>query len=220
MLVNESIWIKDVLTSLSKDQIDPVANIGSSSHYFRTQVQPHIDHNVFHPLVLRSIRIYSLDVKSADGVDIVVDLEHGSIPESIKKRFRLVVCSNLLEHVIDRQAVLHNTEEILDAGGFALITVPYRYPKHLDPLDTMYRPTPLELYKSFPENKFVLRSQAVIRCGTLYRNIVGTPLGLVRRVARLFVPVPYRTWLGNVYTIPWMFRDVSVSCLLLQKNGA
>jgi SAM-dependent methyltransferase len=56
-----------------------------------------------------------------------------------------VLCTNLLEHVLDRAATLENTKRVVRPGGLLLLTVPLRYPLHADPIDTGYRPRAREL---------------------------------------------------------------------------
>src|SRR5205085_4736707 len=53
-------------------------------------------------------------------------------------------------HVTDRQIVCAAIWSLLPPGGFLILTVPYRFPYHEDPIDTMFRPSVEELAQLFP----------------------------------------------------------------------
>ena len=59
------------------------------------------------------------------------------------------MCTNLLEHIDNKDIIINTIDKILKKGAYCLITVPYNYPYHLDPIDTMYRPKPKEIFNLF-----------------------------------------------------------------------
>jgi SAM-dependent methyltransferase len=142
MIVDESIWIRDALASLALPADTTVLDIGSSTLAFRTEVQPHIDRNVFAPLRERGFKIFHLDAKPEPGVDIVADMTR---LDSLDRSFDVVLCTSLLEHVTDRYEVVKNIKNLVAPRGLLLLTVPRRYPIHHDPIDTGFRPTADEL---------------------------------------------------------------------------
>lgn len=142
MFVDESFWIKRVLSRLPLRDDMTVLDIGSSTLEFRTVVQPHIDENVFAPLRQRGLRIQHLDARQAPGVDIVADV---TALDRVEGRFDLVLCANLLEHVVDRTETIKNVKRLVNPEGALVLTVPNRYPLHDDPIDTGFRPTEREL---------------------------------------------------------------------------
>ena len=75
-------------------------------------------------------------------MDIVCDVTDPSVPpQSITgRRFALVLCTNLLEHVTDRERVVIAVSDLVAADGYLLVTVPQVYRYHEDPIDTGYRP--------------------------------------------------------------------------------
>jgi SAM-dependent methyltransferase len=150
MFREESIWIKNALLRLKPaPSNNEVANIGSSTDYFRKIIQPHIHHNIIDTLETNGWKVLNVDMKQEDGVDLVADVTNTSFASPFKHRFALTICTNLLEHVQDINLVVSNLIAITRPGGHILITVPYKYKIHLDPIDNGLRPTPQEIYKLF-----------------------------------------------------------------------
>ncbi len=149
-----------------------VLDVGSSTLAFRTEVQPHIDEHVFKPLRERQLRIQHLDAKADAGVDIVADVTL----EGVEGCYDLVICTNLLEHVVDRTLVVGNLKRLVAPGGLLLLTVPRRYPIHHDPIDTGFRPTTrglVELVRFgnvFEEATLTVRSPEYYRGKRWYRR--------------------------------------------------
>jgi len=83
------------------------------------------------------------------GVDLVADVTKEDFSEPFKERFALTICTNLLEHVEDIKLVAKNLIAITQSGGHLLITVPYKYKLHYDPIDNGFRPTPQQIVDLF-----------------------------------------------------------------------
>ena len=150
MFKEESEWIKNAINLLKLDNASIVLDIGASDLYFRTKIQPHIYSNIYKPLAEKNIKIISCDVKNDIGIDIVSDIcePYNNFFQKINKKFNLVICCNMLEHVIDVDNAIKNVLSVIrDKEGYLLITVPYKYFYHADPIDTMFRPSPDELKK-------------------------------------------------------------------------
>jgi len=146
MFVEESVWIREILSSVPLYAGAEVLDIGSSNREFRTKVQPHIQENILLPLEARGARFTYIDVKDDEGVDLVLDLAIANQPDHIfNKKYDLIICCNILEHVADRSVFMRNLTRFAKEGGHILITAPHRYFRHNDPIDTMYRPLPREL---------------------------------------------------------------------------
>jgi SAM-dependent methyltransferase len=62
--------------------------------------------------------------------------------------FHCVVASEVLEHVPDPQCFVAEIERVLAPGGFVIITVPFMFHRHADPLDC-WRPTADTLFRLF-----------------------------------------------------------------------
>jgi len=164
-----------------------------------------------------------LDAKSDEGVDIVTDLsDRHAISGLAARGFRSILCSNLLEHVVDRAQIARALLEILPPGGYLLVSGPYRYPRHSDPFDSMFRPTPSELANVFLGTR--THAQAIVKDGSYLDEIRRRPLGFIRLLVRLLLPF-YRpgVWRREAIQLgrylPWMFRPFEASCVVLVREG-
>ncbi|MDB5193065.1 MAG: class SAM-dependent methyltransferase [Segetibacter sp.] len=156
MFREESFWIKNAIQKIKpKSGDDEVANIGSSTEYFRKVIQPHIHNNIIDSLQSSGWKVTNVDLKQEPGVDLVADVTKPGFAVPFKDRFALTICTNLLEHVEDINLVARNLIEITRSGGYILITVPFKYKIHLDPIDNGFRPTPqqiVDLFNDVAEN--------------------------------------------------------------------
>ncbi len=151
MFTDESAWIREKLSALALPPNCQVLNIGSSDADF-LKTQPHIEENVLAPLRERGCSILNMDIKSSPAVDIVADIASADLLERTKERFQLVICASLLEHVADRETAIRNIAGITESSGYILVTVPFNYPRHEDPIDTMYRPSAEGLARDFQKH--------------------------------------------------------------------
>lgn len=149
MFREESIWIRNALQKIQPSKNIEVANIGSSTGYFRKVLQPHIHNNVMEPLKDAGWKVLHVDMKDEPGVDLVADVTKHNFSGQFKNRFGLTICTNLLEHVEDIDLVIQNLVNITCNNGYVLITVPNKYKIHYDPIDNGFRPTPFEIASRF-----------------------------------------------------------------------
>lgn len=169
MLKEESIWIREVLKETDLSSVKEILDIGSSTKEFRTLTQPYIDENVFKPLRKQSMLIYYLDKKVDKGIDLVYDVENVRA-EEIGKKFDMVICCSLLEHVKKPDKIATLLIDLVKQDGFLLITVPQAYRYHPDPIDTMFRPTMKELVSMFPGLQVVRKATIRLRDKEKYRR--------------------------------------------------
>lgn len=219
MLAKEAQWFGSRLAELDLAAISPMCNVGSSTGAFRSDTQPWIERAIFGPAQARGLRVDHLDLKSAPGVDIVGDLTEPEFLESLMQRgYRSAFCSNLLEHVTNRDKICAAITQMLPPGGLIFVSCPYRYPYHPDPIDTRFRPDREELRRLFPGA--VEMAGERICCGSYFSGFQGKPGALARAIARLCLPVyqPSTWWLKAQY-LPWLFRSYQATCLVL-RNGA
>jgi hypothetical protein len=195
-------------------------NVGSSTRHFRSEVQPHIEQELFEPLAAGGIRVIHCDMKAADGVDEVGDLLDPSFRARLREHnAQAMICSNLLEHLQDPRAFAEACGDLVVPNGLGFFTVPYNYPYHPDPIDTMFRPSPVELAEILPG--WELERSQVLVSGT-YRDDLrasGRPFGiLLRQIARTALPF-YRAsqWHHIAHRLLWLFRHYSVSMVQLRK---
>jgi 2-polyprenyl-3-methyl-5-hydroxy-6-metoxy-1,4-benzoquinol methylase len=86
----------------------------------------------------------NVDLKHEDGVDVVADVTKDNFSQLVQPA-ALTICTNMLEHVEDIKLVVANLQKVTIKGGYILLTVPYKYKKHLDPIDNMFRSKPMKL---------------------------------------------------------------------------
>ncbi|MCW3110761.1 MAG: class SAM-dependent methyltransferase [Segetibacter sp.] len=152
MFREESLWIKKAIQKLKPvNGNNEVANIGSSTDHFRKVIQPHIHNNIIDTLLATGWKVINVDMKKEQGVDLVADVTKENFAEPFKERFALTICTNLLEHVEDIKLVTKNLVAITRSGGHLLITVPYKYKLHYDPIDNGFRPTPQQIVDLFKD---------------------------------------------------------------------
>jgi hypothetical protein len=209
-------WVRDL--HLPRGTV--CLNIGSSTKEFRERQQPHITERFIRPLENGGITFIHCDLKEADGVDEAGDVFDPRFRTRLREyRARLLICSNLLEHLAEPQRFADACGELLIDGGFGIFSVPHSYPYHPDPIDTMLRLSPGELAAMMPDWT-VLRS-CEIRAGNYWRDLRESGGGwsrLIRQMARVAIPI-YRPhqWRANVSRLLWLSRTYSVSAVLLQK---
>ena len=123
------------------------------------------------PLKSKKISVINVDIKKSAGVDIVADILHKEDRERVRNiSFQNILCSNVLEHVLDVHLFCDALNNLLPEGGNLIVTVPYKYPYHEDPIDNMLRPTVEELSALF--SKLKLSFGEILDCGTVkeYEN--------------------------------------------------
>jgi SAM-dependent methyltransferase len=150
MFRQEAMWIEKVLKSIKPLSGNCLAaNFGSSTTDFRLVLQPHIHQYVITTLEKNNWQVKNIDFKNDIGVDIVADLTNPSIAKEYADYFGLTICTNMLEHVENINITIKNLFATTKSDGYILLTVPYKYKKHLDPIDNMFRPKPIEIYNLF-----------------------------------------------------------------------
>lgn len=222
MRLVEADWIREKLLRLGPEIASPLANLGSSTAFFRSSKKPHIEERLMKPLRDAGFEIVHIDMKAADGVDMVGDLADPNFVASVKaRRFKTLLSSNLFEHVAEPGTMAAQFEDLVPAGGHLIITVPRHYPWHPDPIDTLFRPTPAELAALFPH------------CNPTEGEILedGTVLDeeLAKGIASLVMLPPRWCWLllsgfwrptiarACFARMRYLFKTLAVTCILLTR---
>ena len=185
----EARWLYRQISTFPREQVSPLLNIGSSTRRFREIEQPWTSEELFSPLRASGIDMIHVDFREGDGIDIRADVmgDH-DLPRLKALNAQTVLCCNILEHVQDPQRLAARCIEIVRPNGLVFVTVPFSYPHHRDPIDTMYRPSPEELAKLFAPAK-MMRGE-VLDAGESYRDQVKKrPWILLRHVLR--APAPF-----------------------------
>lgn len=218
MFEAEARWLCRALDGFAPERLSPLLNLGSSSAAFREQTQPWAERRLFGPLRARRIDVVHVDLRELPGVDVRADLnDPADLPRLRRLRPRALLCCNLLEHVADPERLVRNCLGLLESGGLVFATVPFSYPHHRDPIDTMYRPNPAELALLFTGARPL--ETAVIGTGLSYRDDVRErPWILLRQFARF--PVPFLSltrWKRSMAKLYWLVAEYRVTCGVFEK---
>jgi SAM-dependent methyltransferase len=221
MLAAEAKWIGDTLGSLPVNAISPCLNLGSSTAAFRTEVQSYIQQHLIAPNEARGVRFIHADLKKAPGVDVAGDVfDPAYQAELAALRPASILCCNLFEHVRDRLELARICRRIVGPGGHLIVSVPYSFPYHVDPIDTYFRPEPAALAALFPDCTTVA---ADVVADTSYWEELAQ-LGLGRRLLTLgkvllHLPLPFyrwNIWAGKMHRLLWLARPYRVSIVVLR----
>jgi hypothetical protein len=132
-----------------------IVNLGSSTSEFVATHQPYIQVNVISNLK-KIGNVISVDIKNESGVDLIANFlsQDGQVLIKSKKP-KLIIASNLLEHLPDPIQGLQKLIELVPTGSYLLLTGPTRYPFHPDPIDNKFRPTARKIKKLIGNEFFV-----------------------------------------------------------------
>ena len=218
MFEAEARWLCAALDRLAPERLSPLLNLGSSSATFREQTQPWTEQQLFRPLRARGVEIVHVDMRDASGIDVRADLtDPVDLPRLHALGARALLCCNLLEHVNLPERVARHCLEILPKGGLAFVTVPFSYPYHRDPIDTMFRPSPAELGTLFTGAHML--DGAIIGAGMSYRDDVRRrPWILLRHIARFPAPfVSLEKWKRSMTKLYWLAAEYRITCAVFEK---
>lgn len=219
MFAREARWIADRLAAFPAPAISPLIDVGSSTGEFRERAQPWIAGTIFAPLTARGVEITHLDARQGDGIDICGDLlDDADFARLRRTRYRALLCCNILEHVRDAAELARRCTELVMPGGVIVVTAPRSYPRHADPIDTLYRPMPAAMAALF-RGTTVLAAE-IVDVGESYRDEVRRrPWILLRHLARLPFPfVDFGQWRASMQKPYWLFHNYRVSAAVLRRN--
>lgn len=220
MLVEESIWIRQIIELGFDFQGLIIVNLGSSTAHFREVVQPHIYENILFPVISNGGIFLNQDLKASQGVDLPGDIFDESVQAVLAEyQADLLICSNMLEHLEDPSRFIRALSEIMDRGSSIIVTVPFIYPYHPDPIDNYLRPSPTDLADMFDD--FEVIQSAVVKSSNSYFKSISRHglLGFLKLVVRIMLPVRgLHAWIQEWIYLPSIFTHFSVSCVLLRRK--
>ena len=217
MFLAETKWLAGFLKSLSPEDLSPLLNVGSSTAELRETYQPWTEEHLFAPLKARGIEIIHLDSRDGEGIDLKADITNAADLSRIQAmNVRAVLCCNILEHVRDPKRVADHCTEIAGPGGYIFVSVPYSYPRHRDPIDTLYRPTPTELQTVFP-NTHMLAGDIIDAGESYLTQVKKRPWILLRHILRFPFPfIGYEDWRHSMRKPYWLFNNYRVTCAVFK----
>ena len=212
MFEAEAVWLEKLLRERTVEELSPLLNVGSSTRHFREIEQPWTERHLLAPLNRRGIKVIHLDAKHGDGVDVSADiLNPADLPRIRGLRPKSILCCNILEHVEDPRALAQRCIDIVGPGGLIFVTVPYSYPHHRDPIDTLFRPAPESLVPLFRPS--VMAKGEIIDVGESYRGQVRRrPWILLRHVFRFPFPfIGFAGWKRSMAKVYWLFHNYRIT---------
>ena len=217
MLEAEACWLRRALDGFASERLSPLFNLGSGSAAVREAVQPWTEHQLFCPLRARGVEIVHVDMRAGPGVDVRADLtDPADVLRLSGLRPRALLCCSL-EHVAEPDRLARHCLAMLADGGLVFVTMPFSYPHHRDPIDTMYRPTPQQLAGLFAGAR--LLEGTILGTGRSYRDDVRQrPWLLLRHVARF--PVPFLSlekWRRSMAKLYWIAAEYRIICAILER---
>ena len=184
---------------------------------------PHIEKNVFSFLNSRGCRVFHSDFQKYSGVDVVCDLTN---PKSLQfvetlPAPRIILLSNVLEHIPKGylKKVVSNLQSIMSKGDHLIVTVPYRYPYHPDPIDNLFRPSSKELTNLFGSD-FDWLERKEFDIGS-YKDVFYqmSPRKRIGRFLRLFWPFQKpKRYFSNMHRLTFLYRSYESSVIYGIKN--
>lgn len=220
MRIEEAQRIAGIAKELFADKAATVLNIGSSTRHFREVSQPHIEAELLQPLMSAGFSLLHCDMKSDDGVDLVGNVLEASFRDEIADLdVDLLLCCNILEHLADPKIFASACADIVRPGGYIIVSVPYSYPHHADPIDNGLRPNPDELAAMF-QNLDVVKKEIVVSTTYLQDSlrVAGGEKQLLQNLIKLIVPFTgVKRWRSRAHRFLWLWRPYRVSLVVLSK---
>jgi SAM-dependent methyltransferase len=81
---------------------------------------------------LTDISIISMDIDINRNPDIVADISAEFTEEEV---YDYIICSEVLEHVVDPFKAVENIRQLVKTGGEVFVSTPYQFPTHDAPFD-------------------------------------------------------------------------------------
>jgi len=184
---------------------------------------PHIEKNVFSLLESRGCRVVHSDFQKYSGVEVVCDLTNLKSLQFVEElpAPKIILLSNVLEHIPKAylKKVVSNLQSIMSKGDHLIVTVPYRYPYHPDPIDNLFRPSSEELSNLFGNN-FDWLEMKQFDIGSYQDEF--SKMSLKKRLGRflrLFWPLQKpKRYFSNMHRLTFLYRNYASSVIYGIKN--
>lgn len=216
MLYEESLWFKKIIQKHTLPNT-LVLNIGSSTKEFTEITQPYIKTNLLDEFIKKNCVIKNIDIKHAEGVDLVGDVTDPTFVAQLKElNASIIICSNLLEHLSERTKFCNALTEIMNPSTKLIVSVPYSFPYHEDPIDTMYRPNLNELQNAFP--KLVQIEGEIVDCGSFldfsHKNHSFIQKYFSFTKLSIAAAISFFISRKKFDKLSWIFKRVSATCVI------
>jgi len=217
MFKEEAIWLSRSLEKYDCSDLSPLLDVGSSTAEYRTIIQPWIENEIFSPLRKKGVTILHFDRKKEIGIDITGDIESDQFPGQLSPmKFRSIFLCSILEHVVNRQIMAKNIDEVLEEGGLLFITCPFNYPYHRDPIDTLFRPGVEEIHELFP--RMTLVSQELVNCYRYHESLIKNFQLLSNQFFSFAREGTFDERLFSLQNLKMSLKRDQVTCVILKKQ--
>mgnify|MGYP001374663151 CR=1 FL=1 len=131
---------------------------------------------------------------------------------------KVILCANVFEHLPSdvRKTAITSIQGALQPGDYLIVSVPYKYPFHPDPIDTLYRPSSDELSNLF-DLEWV--SKDSISCGSFATDLKG--MSISKQLRKILKPLwPFQKpskYLSNLHRLTFITRPYRISLVLGKK---
>jgi len=214
MRKEEALKIKEIKEKFYKKNkiFKNIINLGSSNIQELAVKKPW-SQTIFELYKNTSSKVIHVDSQKYPGVNIVQDL---SLPNSFEvfkklKGSKLFILTNVLEHIPKKAHVelFKKIEKAMSKGDGLIVSAPYDYPYHPDPIDNLYRPHPVEL-----EKLIALKWQAsdIVISGSFMGEFKHMSFHKkIRKLLKIFWPFqPLKRWL-ECHRLIYLFRTYKIS---------
>jgi len=215
MRLEESIFINKILKKYYKQHkhLKYIINLGSGNVEQLKKNKPWVSKNVFDTFKRQNAKILHVDAEDFPGVGIVQDL---SQPNALSfcdklKGSKLFILANVLEHIPKKvhAEFLRKIYSKMKSKDGLIITVPYDYPYHADPIDTMYRPSSRDLQKLLP---LTWLEGEIVNAGSYLEEF--SKMGTLKKIRKLLKPFwifqkPSK-WLEN-HRLFYLFKKYQIT---------
>ena len=223
MLVEESIWIGEKIAEIAIQNSYPILNVGSSTKEYRTKKQGFIQKNIFDLIPDESRNVIHLDMKAAEGVDLVGNLYDPIFLEEIKKfKVKCILFNNVLMYLNRKQRIeiCQILKNILEKDGYLIVTNSHVFPPAPDPVESYYRHSPKDLYVDLFNDFTIVDSTIVETNYSFDKQLKARPKLIPIKIARFLIQFyKFEEWKFMLnYNLNNYSSNYSSSCLLLQKK--
>ena len=215
----EAYTLLEVFSTFGTDNDEKkLLNLGSSTKYFRSQVQPHIQ-KLFDRMETKGWDIKHLDLKPDEENQYCLDITKPENQKILKaENFDCILIANVLEHIpmAELPEFVKAVLRIAKVGTRVVVTVPYSYPIHEDPIDNRLRPTPEEICRLFKLNSDGYSK--ILECGNFLEDFISFSIShQIKILLRLLTPFyKFQTWLCLFYCLGWLYRPYKISIVQMK----
>lgn len=219
MLIQEAKWFDEKISKIDIKYLRLVCNVGSSDNDTRSKKCPWIDEHIFSKIKKVKGTVKHIDIKKGGGVDIVGDFDDYLFLKNLEKmKFTSIFCTNLLEHIKNKERLCRTLTRMLHKGGYLFVSCPYKYPQHKSPIDNMFRPKIKDLSSLFPNMELV--AGEIINGDKFWDIFRQSPTNTIKTIVRASMPFykPKEWFASLAHNFIWFTGGYKATCAVLRNK--